>query len=259
MSSPELSVPLFRSTLRRSRSIIGRVLFALPDFRIPPPFIIISAAKRTISPLFPDHLHTESIIFSVTICTLFLTRYFLWALIWYELLVQIKVKRADAGGIELEGSKVYDLVLADIVDNCTAEVMAFEFSFSDTGGRNSLDPYRCSIYYYFDSVFNTIIISQTQINCLPVANRELDDWRKKNREWVLNLIFERLRPMLGCIAVWALQSIIWVRVSQHPRSFDRMSNRLSFPWKKYKALRKIFTVLNIKPFDRTYLNNNFSL
>ncbi len=118
----------------------------------------------------------------MTIRTLLLACYFLWALIWYELLVQVKVERADARGIELEGSKVHDLVLADIIDHRTAEVIAFEFPFSDTGGRNGLGRYRCSIYYYLDSVLNTIVVSQTQMNCSPVTDRELDDWRKKNRE-----------------------------------------------------------------------------
>lgn len=36
-------------------------------------------------------------------------------------------------------------------------------------------------------------------------------------------------------------------------------NRLFFSQKKYKALIKVFTVLNIKLFDLVHLNNNFSL
>lgn len=77
---------------------------------------------------------------------------------------------------------MHNLVLGDIVDHRTTEVMVFEFPFSDTGGRNGLGRYRCSIYYYLDSVLDTIVVSPTQMNCLPVADRESDDWKKKNRE-----------------------------------------------------------------------------
>lgn len=36
-------------------------------------------------------------------------------------------------------------------------------------------------------------------------------------------------------------------------------NGLSFPREKYKALTRVFTVLNVKLFDRAHSNNNFSL
>lgn len=37
------------------------------------------------------------------------------------------------------------------------------------------------------------------------------------------------------------------------------SNGFSFPREKYKTLTRVFTVLNVKLFDRAHSNNSFSL
>lgn len=70
---------------------------------------------------------------------------------------------------------MHDLVYGDIVNYCIAEIIVFEFFFLDISRHNGLDYYRYNIYYYLNFVFNTIIIFQTQINNLLVANRKLND------------------------------------------------------------------------------------
>lgn len=81
----------------------------------------------------------------------------------------------DVKSIKLEGGKILDLVLWDIVNDYTIKIMIFQFFFSNINRYNGLGYYEYNIYYYLDSIFNIIVISQTQINCLPIANRKLDD------------------------------------------------------------------------------------
>lgn len=54
----------------------------------------------------------------------------------------------DSKNIKLENGKVYDLVFRNIVDQRTTEVILFKFFFLNTSRYNSLDCYKCSIYYY---------------------------------------------------------------------------------------------------------------
>lgn len=77
---------------------------------------------------------------------------------------------------------MHNLVLRNIVNHHIVGVMIFEFPFWGIGGHNGPGCYRCSIYYYLDSVPDIIVVSQIQTNCSPVANKESDDWRKRNHE-----------------------------------------------------------------------------
>lgn len=86
-------------------------------------------------------------------------------LISCELLVEIKIKKADARDIEPRSTKMHNLELGDNLNYCTAEVIVFKFLFLGTDERNDLVFYRHSIYYHLNSSLDIIVVSQTQTNC----------------------------------------------------------------------------------------------